>query len=76
MIKYYLRNDGVYAKVDESNQTITNVMNLNDKKLLAHFTDPGYYKMIVETQITEWNVSDESTYETNKSQVIINLSGI
>jgi hypothetical protein len=76
MIKYYLRNDGVYAKVDENNQTITNVMNLNDKKLLAHFTDPAYYKMIVETQISGWNVSDESTYETNKSQVIVSLNGI
>ena len=76
MIKYYLRNDGVYAKVDESNQTITNVMNLIDKKLLAHFTDPAYYKMIIETQISGWGVSDEITYETNKSQVIISLGGI
>jgi hypothetical protein len=76
MKKYYLRNDGVYAKVDENNQTITNVMNLNDKKLFAHFTDPAYYKMIVETQISGWNVSDESTYETNKSQVIVSLNGI
>jgi hypothetical protein len=76
MIKYYLRNDGVYAKVDENNQTITNVMNLSDKKLLAYFTDSAYYKMIVETQISGWNVSDESTYETNKSQVIVSLNGI
>jgi hypothetical protein len=76
MIKYYLRNDGVYAKVDENNQTITNVMNLSDKKLLAHFTDPGYYKMIVETQISGWEVSDESAYETNKTQVVSGLSGI
>ena len=76
MIKYYLRNDGVYAKVDENNQTITNVMNLSDKKLLAHFTDPAYYKMIVETQISGWNVSDESTYETNKSQVLLSFNGI
>jgi hypothetical protein len=76
MIKYYLRNDGVYAKVDESNQTITNVMNLSDKKLLAHFTDPGYYKMIVETQISGWDVSDESAYETNREQVANSLSGI
>ena len=76
MIKYYLRNDGVYAKVNENNQTITNVMNLSDKKLFAHFTDPAYYKMIVETQISGWGVSDETTYETNKSQVINGLSGI
>jgi hypothetical protein len=76
MIKYYLRNDGVYAKVNENNQTITNVMNLSDKKLFAHFTDPAYYKMIVETQISGWNVSDESTYETNKSQVLLSLNGI
>ena len=76
MVKYYLRNDGVYAKVDESNQTITNVMNLIDKKLLAHFTDPAYYKMIIETQISGWDVSDESTYETNKSQVLVSLNVI
>jgi hypothetical protein len=76
MIKYYLRNDGVYAKVDENNQTITNVMNLSDKKLLAHFTDPAYYKMIVETQISGWEVSDESAYETNKTHVVSGLSGI
>ena len=76
MIKYYLRNDGVYAKVNENNQTITNVMNLIDKKLFAHFTDPAYYKMIVETQIGGWDVSDESTYETNKSQVLVSLNGI
>jgi len=76
MIKYYLRNDGVYAKVDENNQTITNVMNLSDKKLLAHFTDPAYYKMIVETQISGWEVSDESAYETNKTQVVSGLSRI
>ena len=76
MIKYYLRNDGVYAKVDENNQTITNVMNLSDKKLLAHFTDPAYYNMIVETQISGWEVSDESAYETNKTQVVSGLSGI
>ena len=76
MIKYYLRNDGVYAKVDENNKTITNVMNLSDKKLLAHFTDPAYYKMIVETQISGWEVSDESAYETNKTQVVSGLSGI
>jgi hypothetical protein len=76
MIKYYLRNDYVYTKVDESNQTITNVINLNDKKLLSHLTDPAYYKMIVETQISRWDVSDESTYETNKSQVIVSLNGI
>jgi hypothetical protein len=51
-------------------------MNLSDKKLLAHFTDPGYYKMIVETQISGWDVSDESAYETNREQVANSLSGI
>ena len=76
MIKYYLRNDGVYAKVNENNQTITNVMNLSDKKLFAHFTDPAYYKMIIETQISGWDDSDQTTYETNKSQVLVSLNGI
>jgi hypothetical protein len=76
MIKYYLRNDGVYAKVDESNQTITNVMNLSDKKLFAHFTDPAYYKMIIETQISGWDDSDQTTYETNQSQVLVSLNEI
>jgi hypothetical protein len=51
-------------------------MNLSDKKLFAHFTDPAYYKMIVETQISGWDVSDESTYETNKSQVLVSLNVI
>ena len=76
MINYYLRDDGVFMKVDTDKQTITNVMNLADRKLFAHFTDPTYYKMIVDTQISILSVSDESIYETNKNQALESLNGI
>jgi hypothetical protein len=76
MINYYLRDDGVFMKVDTDKQTITNVMNLADRKLFAHFTDPTYYKMIVDTQISVLSVSDESVYESNKSQAFESLNGI
>jgi hypothetical protein len=51
-------------------------MNLVDRKLFAHFTDPAYYKMIVDTQISVLSVSDESIYESNKSQALESLKGI
>jgi hypothetical protein len=76
MINYYLSIDGVFIKVDSDNQTITNVMNLDNKKMFAHFTDPAYYKMIVDTQISSWSVSEETIYNSNKSQVITSLNGI
>ncbi len=76
MVNYYLRDDGVFVKVDTDKQTITNVMNLVDRKLFAHFTDPTYYKMIVDTQISVLSVSDESNYESNKSQALESLKGI
>jgi hypothetical protein len=76
MVNYYLRDDGVFVKVDTDKQTITNVMNLVDRKLFAHFTDPAYYKMIVDTQISVLSVSDESIYESNKSQALESLKGI
>jgi hypothetical protein len=76
MINYYLRDDGVFMKVDTDKQTITNVMNLADRKLFAHFTDPTYYKMIVDTQISVLSVSDESVYESNKSQALESLNSI
>ena len=76
MINYYLRDDGVFMKVDTDKQTITNVMNLADRKLFAHFTDPTYYKMIVDTQISVLSVSDQTIYDLNKSQVITSLNGI
>lgn len=76
MINYYLRDDGVFMKVDTDKQTITNVMNLADRKLFAHFTDPTYYKMIVDTQISILSVSDQSIYETNKNQALESLNGI
>jgi hypothetical protein len=76
MINYYLSIDGVFIKVDSDKQTITNVMNLGDKKMFAHFTDPAYYKMIVDTQISSWNISDQTIYDLNRSQVITSLNGI
>lgn len=71
MINYYLRPDGTQVKVDGDNQTITNVVNKTDQKILGHFTSTDYYNRVSEDAINlNWPISNETDFNTAKVFVL------
>lgn len=69
MINYYVRPGGAILKIDDSTKIIDLVLNSPTQKTLSQVDNIDYYNQTVEL-ISGWTVSDQVTYETNKTAVI------
>ena len=71
MINYYLRPDGTQVKVDGDNQTISNVVNKEDQKIIGHFTGTDYYNRVSTDAVNlNWPLSNETDFNTAKTFVL------
>lgn len=69
MINYYVRPGGVILKIDDSTKIIDLVLNSPTQKTLSQVDNIDYYNQTTQL-ISGWTVSDQATYETNKTAVI------
>ena len=69
MINYYIRPGGALLKIDDSTKIIDLVLNIPTQKTVSQVDNIDYYNQTVEL-ISGWTVSDQVTYETNKTAVI------
>lgn len=69
MINYYIRTTGLYIKVDTETEVVDLVLNIPTQKTLSKVDSPEYYQNTLET-LSGWTVSDQVTYETNKTVVL------
>lgn len=69
MINYYIRTTGLYIKVDTETEIVDLVLNIPTQKTLSKIDNPEYYQNTLET-LSGWTVSDQVTYETNKTVVL------
>ena len=74
MINYYLRPEGAHIKVDHDTKKMDLVLNLPAQKTISMVDSLDYYNNIINA-VSGWTVSDQSTYETNRSQVLQELNG-
>jgi hypothetical protein len=49
MIKYYLRPDQAYFKIDSENKIIINILIASDNKLIGHITNVDYVDSMINT---------------------------
>ena len=69
MINYYVRPGGAILKIDDSTKIIDLVLNSPTQKTLSQVDNIDYYNQTTQL-ISGWTVSDQVTYETNKTAVI------
>lgn len=69
MINYYIRPGGALLKIDDSTKIIDLVLNTPTQKTVSQVDNIDYYNQTVEL-ISGWTVSNQVTYETNKTAVI------
>lgn len=74
MINYFLRPGGAYVKIDESIQTVSIVLNLDIQKTVSFISNnPEYYNKTL-NETTKWIRSDQSTFDTNRNEVLAYLN--
>lgn len=69
MINYYVRPGGAILKIDDSTKIIDLVLNSPTQKTLSQVDNIDYYNQTTQL-ISGWTVSDQVTYETNKTVVL------
>lgn len=69
MINYYVRPGGAILKIDDSTKIIDLVLNSPTQKTLSQVDNIDYYNQTTQL-ISGWTVSDQVTYETNKTAVL------
>jgi hypothetical protein len=73
MIRYYLRPQSVYVKIDTEKINVTNVINSSDQKLIGEFSGQDYVNQII-ADSSKWATSDESSFNTQKDEVLSYLN--
>jgi|LakMenEpi03Aug12_release.lakeMendotaPanAssembly.Ray.scaffolds.fasta_scaffold3043926_1 hypothetical protein len=69
MINYYIRPGGAIVKIDDSSKVIDLVLNIPTQKTLSQIDNIDYYNQTMNL-VSGWTVSDQVTYETNKTAVL------
>lgn len=69
MINYFIRPGGAYVKIDTDTQVVSLVLNIPTQKTLSAIMDnTEYYNNTVSASAT-WTVTDQVTYDANKTEV-------
>ena len=75
MTNYFIRPGGAYVKIDEEAQAVSLVLNANTQKTLSLIVNNAdYYNNTVSSSAT-WELSDQTTFDTNKDIVLSHLTG-
>jgi hypothetical protein len=74
MINYFIRPGGAYVKIDTNTEVVSLVLNTDTQKTLsAIINNPDYYNFTVSSSVN-WPITDQTTYETNKTIVLQDLN--
>lgn len=69
MINYFIRPGGAYVRVNTDTQVVSLVLNVPTQKTLSAIMDNAeYYNNTVSASAT-WAVTDQATYDANKTEV-------
>lgn len=75
MTNYFIRPGGAYVRIDEEAQAVSLVLNASAQKTLSLITDnPTYYNNVISASVS-WEVTDQTTFDTNKNIVLGYLTG-
>lgn len=75
MVKFYIRPDGAHVRIDHENKIVTNVLNIDKSKVIAHFQDPAYVDNII-SMTNVFTEIDEESYRNvieETKQFLLNL---
>jgi hypothetical protein len=72
MINYYIRPDGAIIKINGNDQTVINVVNNSNQKIISFITrNPDYYNKISADVISlNWSLSTQLDFDNNKTEVL------
>jgi hypothetical protein len=78
MINYYLRPDGAIIKINGNDQTVINVINEDNRKIISYFTNnlDYYTRMSADAISLNWPLSTQLDFDNNKTEVLNYLSGL
>ena len=78
MINYYVRPDGAIIKINGNDQTVTNVVNEDNRKIISYFTNNlDYYTRMSEDAVRlNWPLSTQLDFDNNKTEVLNHLNGL
>lgn len=69
MINYFIRPGGAYVKINTDTQIVSLILNVPTQKTLSAIVDNAeYYNNTVSASAT-WTITDQATYDTNKTEV-------
>lgn len=75
MINYFIRPGGAYVKIETDIEAVSLVLNIPTQKTLSFISNnPDYYNATVSAS-TDWPISDQTTFDTNKTEVLNYLTG-
>ena len=74
MSNYFIRPGGAYIKIDSTTQIVDLVLNVDTQKTISSINDTTYYNNTVSASI-DWTVTDQTTFDTNKNEVLTYITG-
>lgn len=76
MINYFIRPGGAYIKIDTTTEVVSLVLNISTQKTLSAIANnPDYYNNTISASAS-WPVSDQTTFDTNKTEVLNYLNSL
>jgi hypothetical protein len=75
MINYFIRPGGVYVKINTDTEIVSLVLNIPTQKTLSVISNnPDYYNNTISSS-AEWTVTNQETYNVNKTEVLNYITG-
>ena len=70
MINYFTRPGGAFIKIDTDTEIVNLVLNMPTQKTLSVISNnPDYYNNAISSS-ADWPVSDQTTFDTNRTEVL------
>lgn len=74
MINYYIRPGNVFVEIDTDTKVITLVANMATQKTISIISNNLDYYNTAVTSSASWTVTDQTTYDSNKTTVLQDLN--
>jgi hypothetical protein len=74
MQNYFIRPGGAYIKIDSETKLVDLILNTDTQKTVSNMNDIKYYDTTVSAS-AEWPTTDQTTFDTNRNEVLNYLTG-
>lgn len=75
MINYFTRPGGAYVKIETDTEVVSLILNMPTQKTLSVISNNSEYYNATVSASTDWTISDQTTFDTNKTEVLNYLTG-